>query len=203
VVGNYIGTDSSGNVKLGNSLDGVLISGPSNFNLLGGAAEGSRNVISGNKNSGVQIAGGSPENNKVQGNFIGTKANGVNALGNSAFGVQMVSMNTHIGGLDFGEINTIAFNNAGGVFVGGGTGNRILSNSIHSNDGNIPALGIDLTPSGVTPNDDDDADSGANNLQNSPLLNAATANGNVINVQGTLNSTQHGVHRSGLLQFFM
>ena len=189
VIGNYIGADSSGTAKVSNSIDGVLITGSSKFNLLGGAAEGAGNVISGNKNSGVQIAGGSPENNKVQGNFIGTKANGVDALGNSAFGVQMVSMNTTIGGLDFGESNTIAFNNAGGVFVGAGAGNRILRNSIYSNEGNIPALGIDLSPSGVTPNDDNDTDSGANNLQNFPVLGSATANDSVINIQGTLNST--------------
>jgi CSLREA domain-containing protein len=188
VVGNYIGADSSGTAKVSNSIDGVLITGSSKFNLIGGAAEGAGNVISGNKNSGVQIAGGAPENNKVQGNFIGTKADGVNALGNSAFGVQMNSVNTTIGG-SFGETNTIAFNNGGGVFVGAGTGNRILGNSIHSNNGNIPALGIDLAPSGVTPNDAGDSDSGANDLQNFPVLGSATANGGVINIQGTLNST--------------
>jgi CSLREA domain-containing protein len=190
VLGNYIGTDSSGNAKLGNSLDGVLISGSSNFNLVGGAADGARNLISGNKGSGVQIVAGSPGNNKVQGNFIGTKANGVDALGNSGAGVQMNSANTTIGGDFFlDEGNSIAFNTGGGVFVGSGTGNRILGNSIYSNDGNIPALGIDLFPSGVTSNDAGDSDSGANNLQNFPVLTSATTANGETTFQGSLDST--------------
>jgi CSLREA domain-containing protein len=187
VVGNYIGADSSGTAKVSNSIDGILIAGSSKFNLLGGTAEGARNLLSGNKGSGVQIVAGAPGNNKVQGNFIGTTANGVDPLGNFGAGVQMNSANTTVGGLNSGEGNTIAFNGLG-VFVGSGTGNRILSNSIYSNQGN-PGLGIDLFPNGLTPNDPDDSDSGANNLQNFPVLGSATANGSLINIQGTLDST--------------
>ena len=50
-------------------------------------------MISGNNGSGVQIAGGSPgEITTCEGNFIGTKANGVDALSAiAAAGVQMDS----------------------------------------------------------------------------------------------------------------
>ena len=64
--------------------------------------------------------------------------------------------------------NTIANNGGDGVTVvsNGATGNRIEKNSIHDNVG----LGIDLGDDGVTANDNDDSDSGPNNLQNYPTI---------------------------------
>jgi len=73
-------------------------------------------------------------------------------------------------GLSAVASNTIAFNAARGVFVSGGTGNAILSNSIFANTG----LGIDIGDVGVTPNDTGDGDSGPNNLQNFPVLTSLT-----------------------------
>ena len=52
-----------------------------------------------------------------------------------------------------------------------GSGNAIRKNSIHDNG----ALGIDLGADGTTPNDDLDADSGPNQLQNGPEIESATA----------------------------
>lgn len=63
-----------------------------------------------------------------------------------------------------------------------GSANPILTNSIFSNG----TLGIDLGTTGVTPNDARDADSGANNLQNFPVLTSVTSAGSI---QGTLDST--------------
>ena len=87
---------------------------------------------------------------------------------------------TTIGGTGAGEANTIAYNASIGVLVLGGTGHAIVGNSIFSNG----ALGIDVGPFGVTANDAGDGDTGANNLQNFPVLTAVTGG-----VQGTLNST--------------
>src|SRR5262249_12563275 len=65
-----------------------------------------------------------------------------------------------------------------------GIGTEITGNSIHDNAG----LGIDLADDGVTPNDANDADSGANNLQNFPIIGTALV-GTPNTIRGTLNST--------------
>ncbi|MCI0460030.1 MAG: hypothetical protein L0Z62_24015, partial [Gemmataceae bacterium] len=164
VIGNYIGTNAAGTAALGNAA-GVLINGAPN-NWIGGMPSGDRNIISGNRASGVVLMGDGATGNRVQNNLIGTQANGSSALGNSSHGVWLTSSarNNTIGGLADGAGNTIAFNGGDGVYVESGTGNAILSNSIFSNGG----LGIDLGPNGVTLNDLGDLDVGANNLQNFP-----------------------------------
>jgi hypothetical protein len=62
--------------------------------------------------------------------------------------------------------NIIAFNLGNGVAVTSGVGNALQRNSIFSN----AKLGIDLSTDGPTPNDSGDADTGPNNLQNSPAI---------------------------------
>src|SRR4029079_13035302 len=64
-----------------------------------------------------------------------------------------------------------------------GTGNRIEANRIFDNEG----LGIDLGPgtcsNGVTLNDADDTDTGANGLQNFPNLVTASSCGSTTKIQ--------------------
>lgn len=187
VQGNYIGTDITGNVALNNPLPGITISGSSN--IIGGPSADARNVISGN-NVGIQIGGstsGSVASNVIQGNYVGVNQAGISPLPNSSDGIRISALNVPpvgnntIGGTAAGAGNVIAFNGGRGVMVYSGTGNSIRGNSIFSNG----SLGIDLSPLGVTANDNGDSDTGANNLQNFPVLTGLTPN----TISGTLNST--------------
>src|SRR4029079_7407249 len=70
VEGNFIGTDVTGTQALGN-LDGITIFNQSSGNRLGGTTAAARNIISGNRATGVSITS-LFTSNVVQGNFIGT-----------------------------------------------------------------------------------------------------------------------------------
>ncbi len=176
---NYIGTNMTGSVAVGNTGAGVMLLGASR-NLIGGTAEGVGNIISGNQNQGINLQGS--DQTTIQGNTIGTDPTGAIDLGNEGAGVNVFgSSNNRIGGSLAGAGNVIAFNGGmssiGGVTVSAdfSLGNSILSNSIYQNDG----LGIDLIGPGefsntVTPNDTLDPDSGPNGLQNYPILSIAT-----------------------------
>ncbi|MBN1425463.1 T9SS type A sorting domain-containing protein, partial [Candidatus Fermentibacteria bacterium] len=194
IIGNYIGTDVSGTYAIPNAGGGVVLAASNNFCGMPGAG----NLISGNAGYGVRIADNHPCT--VQANLIGTDVTGTVALGNGSTGIYLDRVNDDpnnntIGGLNPGEGNVIAYNTGGGVDIETGTGNRILSNSIHSNGG----LGIDLGSNGVTANDDGDPDTGANGLQNYPVLTSVVTNGTDLTVAGSLNST---ASTTFTLQFF-
>src|SRR5205807_1681944 len=135
-------------------------------------------------------------NTVVQGNFIGTAADGATPLGNTNNGLTLGNAaNNTIGGNVAGASNVIAFNGRDGVAAEAGIGNSILSNSIFSNT----LLGIDLGDDGVTPNDAGDGDVGANNLQNFPVLTSVDSSFGSTVIQGSLNSTPNSTFT---VQFF-
>jgi len=186
VQGNYIGTDITGNVALGNISHGLIIE--SSHNTIGGAVAGEGNVISGNGNNGVYIIGnGTPTLNFINGNLIGYGADGSTPMGNKGSGVSVGAGSgpTNIIGGPGAEGNRIAFNQSSGVEVTGGKGYLISGNSITANGG----LGIDLSPSGINLNDQGDTDTGANELQNFPVLTSASLISNGLTyINGALNS---------------
>jgi hypothetical protein len=196
VIGNYIGTDKSGMKSLGNTNWGVVVDG--RYNVIGGKYPGEGNVISGT-GEGWATGGGvglgiSGEGHVIQGNLIGTDVTGKVQIGNTWQGIRVdCAQKTLIGGLERGSGNTIAFNGLSGVYIAGdestgcstSTHNRIVGNSIHSNS----ELGIDLAPDGVTANDVLDTDTGANTLQNYPVLSAAVTYGDPVVISGNLDST--------------
>jgi photosystem II stability/assembly factor-like uncharacterized protein len=195
VQGNYIGTDVTGTRSLSSGsvfvTTGVSIS--SNNHIVGGLAPGARNVISGN-GWGINIGdfGSPPIGTVIQGNYIGLNAEGTGALPNTVDGIIISNaVNTTIGGTQPEAANKIAFNGLIGIFVPVGTGNSIRGNSIFSNG----SVGIDLGNGrdGVTPNDVNDADTGANNLQNFPVITSVLSTGSSTMIQGTLNSSPNTI----------
>lgn len=195
IQGNRIGTDILGNAGMGNLFEGIFANGALS-NIIGGDVSGAGNVISANQASGIWLYKSSWTT--IQGNLIGTRADGLSALGNAwtAIDCDTGSTNNLIGGAGLAG-NRIAFSQ--GVYAGvrvrtGATSNRILGNAIFSNG----ALGIDLGASGVSANDACDTDTGANRLQNFPVLTQAFS-GSGTAVRGSLNSTANNAF---LVQFF-
>ena len=198
--GNYVGTDKSGTKALGNGGNGVFLADASGT-VIGGTTASSRNVISGNNDSGIVVSAGSQET-KVLGNRIGTTADGTGALGNAFAGVLIVGSDNLVGNGTSAGSNTIAFNGGDGIAVSSSTasGNVISRNSIFSNGG----LGIDLSggfedAQGNTANDPGDIDTGPNGLQNKPVISSAKSSSTKSTITGKLNSNPELSH---LIQFF-
>ena len=186
--GNRIGSDAGGTAAVPNSNPGLFISGAAN-NFIGGSEPGAGNLVSGNLNVGIYFVDPGANGNVVLGNFIGTRADGTTPLPNTWHGVEMqnTASGNIVGGTAPGAGNRIAYAQTtgfDGVRVRDGcTGNVIRGNTIFGN----AELAIDLSVGGVSPNDNNDADTGANNLQNFPVLVSATGRYRTT-ISGTLNS---------------
>ena len=120
LLGNFIGTDYSGTKSLGNTAGGVSADGVT----IGGPGPGEGNLISANGGHGIALEGGAD----VEGNKIGTTANGKKPLGNAGAGMADVS---GYGGPTARD-NIIAYNGTYGIDALGG-GGLLIRNSIHSN----------------------------------------------------------------------
>ena len=142
VQGNYIGTDVTGTVSMGNDQSNIIIDdAPSN--TIGGTVNGARNIISDSKKApGVLIRRGKAKGNLVQGNHIGTDVTGNVAMGNAGNGVSIVfgASNNTIGGAITGARNIISGNKLPGIFLGdsdidgiGTSENQVQGNFIGTN----------------------------------------------------------------------
>jgi titin len=130
VQNNFIGTDVTGTLALGNGLDGIFIQNALNLTIGGtlGGTVSTGNLVSGNGGSGVHISGAGATNNRVQGNRIGTSAAGTAAVPNRAgLTIDMGSQGNTIGGTTAATRNTISGNQFVGVaLVGTDTANNII-----------------------------------------------------------------------------
>jgi len=156
VLGNFIGTDPTGTVGRGNTLDGILLNDASNNRIIG-------NVVSGNgigPNGINQDAAGinlesNDSNNIIAGNEIGTNAAGDAMLGNSLHGIFLGngSSNNTIGGPTDNDRNVISGNGqfpvanlatqgSVGVYIYGAntSGNVVQGNYIGTNAAGNDAL---------------------------------------------------------------
>ena len=144
--GNFIGTDITGTLALGNNIVGVIAGETA---LIGGTVPEARNIISANGSTDGSSANVSlGENNSgsaatVQGNYIGTDVTGTRALGSTFAGIRILSINNVIGGLVAGARNVISGNSVGiriEGFSGGPFGNLIQGNFIGLNAAGTGAL---------------------------------------------------------------
>ncbi|MGN6546252.1 MAG: DUF4347 domain-containing protein, partial [Aureliella sp.] len=191
VAGNYIGNlTSSGTASATDANNaGVYVAGSNN--QIGGSTAADRNVISGNTTVGVSVAG---SGNIVSGNYIGVASDGSTALGNSGDGINVSGSSNRIGGVVAGQGNILANNGDDGVEItSAGSNNSILANTIYNNG----SLGIDLAPNDSSPtiNDSGDGDTGANGLQNFPVLKTAVSSGGTTTITGAINTVANTTYR--------
>jgi titin len=127
IQGNKIGTNAAGTAAVPNAVDGVALFTGADGNTIGGTASGARNIISGNRSSGIGIANAS--GTLIQGNYLGTDATGTAALANGVSGVQVVGAGNTI------TANVISGNGNYGVALVGtsATGNVVQGNKIGTN----------------------------------------------------------------------
>jgi parallel beta-helix repeat protein len=134
VKGNYVGTDVSGAVPLGNA-EGVRV-GNSGYVLIGGSLTGEGNLISGNNGRGIVLGNSGAQYIRIRGNLIGTNVSGTAALQNGSDGIYCFnnSSRNQIGGVTTGEGNLISGNNENGIFFDDDEGyNEVLGNIIGGN----------------------------------------------------------------------
>jgi Right handed beta helix region len=171
---NFVGTNATGTRALPNGGAGLSIEAGTR------RTEVFRhpNVFSGNLGPGIRITGATTADNVIVGARIGTSLDRKRFIPNrSGVAIDGAHDNSVSG-------SWIAGNRGGGVRVLAGTGNWIRENRLYGNGG----LGIDLAPSGPNANDHEDADTGANRLQNHPIITAVGfANGRTI-IRGRLHS---------------
>ncbi|MET0623999.1 MAG: CSLREA domain-containing protein [Pyrinomonadaceae bacterium] len=145
VAGNYVGTDITGALDLGNTADGVRIDGGDGVTVGGLAAtagDAPGNVISGNNSDGVELVSAGSNTNTIRGNLVGLAAGGTAALANAADGVHVETgvATTTVGGAAAGARNVISGNGGDGVEMAGG-GHTVQGNLIGTRTDGTTALG--------------------------------------------------------------
>lgn len=159
IQGNYIGTDYTGNY---NSTIvnglGVSVSGSTSKNLVGGTGAGEGNKIIGARGAGIAVV-----SVYIQPSFYLVTPNNNAFLGNTI---------TKVGLFEFE------------VFGNSNEGIDILHEEIR----NFSPFTAVLTNQGPTPNDAGDADTGANNYINTPVLQSAQQIGNQLTIKYDLDA---------------
>ena len=180
VQGNYIGTDLSGTNRLTGSSFGISVSNAGNTTI-GGTSINEANVVAGYSVTGISMFQPSA-GSRIEGNFIGTDTSGTLDLTTGIFGITLQNSvgDVDVGGTAAGTGNTIAFHSQNGIkfFSNAGAGVSVNQNEIYSNN----LLGIDLDGDGITANDTDDADTGANDLLNLPIITDVVQDGGDLDV---------------------
>ncbi|MEO1654459.1 MAG: right-handed parallel beta-helix repeat-containing protein, partial [Bacteroidota bacterium] len=157
---NFIGTDVNGNNAKSNGRTGILFVDDSDNNLIGGTSPGQGNLLSGNLLHGISVTlGGSrtrfdedttatANNNKLQGNLVGTNAAGTVSVPNGFDGLHIddFAQGWVIGGTESGARNILSGNDGAGIEIDDKAHNILVQ-------GNF--IGTDITGTKALPNGDD------------------------------------------------
>jgi titin len=177
IQGNLIGVAADGKTVVPNGTNGVELTGATDY-LIGGTAVGAGNLISGNKQHGVIVTGGT--GNSIQGNYIGTDASGAAAIPNSGDGVLILNAsNNLIGGDTPAARNVISGNLSNGVEVRGDSGPGVSAASSNLIEGNY--VGTNAAGTAPLGNTGDDVHvGGVNNVIGGLTPTPGVAPGNLI-----------------------
>lgn len=180
--GSFIGVMPDGVTTLSNRWGVKAYTG---FNAIGGVNPADRNLISGNRWSGVLLSGATAIRNAVLGNLIGTNRHAAPVLGNGWAGVQLTSAQlSRIGGYSHAAQNLIAGNRDGVTMHGNDVQNLEVVSRIH---GNQPSPGA-IWNNCATGNDPGDVDTGPNECLNHPIVDSARVVGGEMVIEGTFDS---------------
>lgn len=175
IINNFIGTDVTGNIGLGNNGNGIDgynngATGSNNIKI-GGATPAERNVISDNRSNGIYL--NFCQSPVIKGNIVGMGLNGTSKLGNYASGIDVQNTGTaatraQIGGPTTDERNYSSCNAAFGVVVRSAPGSIIENNW----------LGVDMATGNLDYGNNDAAITVTNTADVQCLNNICSGSGN-------------------------
>lgn len=209
IMGNYLGTDSTGTLDKGNGANGIFLQNGAHFVGIGNGADDGRNIISGNSNNGVLIDGGTTaslvDSVALFGNFIGVDVTGATALPNSNMGVRVEEASeVSIGSEIEGDGNVISANGVDGVFIIENTDNILVKGNLIGTDSS-GTLDLGNARNGVLFNSGstnsivgDGSEEGANviafNGEDGVTVIGSTTGPVLINQNSIFSNGQEGIH---------
>ena len=131
VVNNIVGLGPAGDKALPNQTHGIDVNRGASLNQVGGTGQGMRNVVSANKENGVEVSHlTTTVGNRVVGNFIGTDVTGATGPAYAPNGKSGVHIEDHV--VDSEVVDNVIGNNAdSGVWIEqGSTGTVVRGNRI-------------------------------------------------------------------------
>ena len=137
IVGNFIGTDPTGTVKVNAVGDMIQVNGSGN--TIGGTAPADRNIVAGGGITVFVPVGA--DNTVIQGNYIGVDVSGNIAIPAVTEGVAIGSSGNTIGGNAGGAGNVIVASGLDNIALRRGANNLVQGNLIGTNATGTAALG--------------------------------------------------------------
>ena len=138
IVGNFLGTDSTGNLALANGGNGLSFENTKDSLI-------HSNLSSGNVGSGISIVATSPElalGNKITANYVGVSKSGLNSIANGQSGIAVFGASGTIIGVGETSLRNIISGNSGsGIVLTGAVGTEISGNYIGVNSNGLQKLG--------------------------------------------------------------